>query len=397
MSSEPVPTQNRRARFSLVVGGPFHALLTRLGGTGPDGLPLRSAAILIALVAWAAPALAALLQSLVEGERVGFGYFTDATVAARFLVATAVLIATERVADGRFEALIREFRTNRIVPDACADEFHVAVDAADRRSSSWLAEALVAIGALAIAAWGTRVAASMVVAGWEGSVVDGRIVLSWAGLAASLVSGPIFFFLVLRWCWRFVVWTLLLARIARFPLDLLPPHPDRCGGLGFLSLYPGVFSGFVFALSAVVATTVLKELRYVELSTVQLQWMLGGWLALIGLLFLGPVAVFVPALRAARERAMIDYGRLAHRHHHSFRRRWLDVERSEDEMMGSPDPSSSSDLNALVSFAQEMRIYPIDRFAIVQLAVSAGLPLLVVALTQAPLLEVVRRIGLGFL
>lgn len=397
MGGSSTAAPNQRSRFSLVVGGPFHRLLTRLGGTAPDGLPSPRTAVAIALAAWSLPALAALLQAVAEGGRAGFAYFTDATVAARFLVAIGVLIATERRADARFETLIREFRTTRIVPDTHEPEFFAALAAADRRSSSWLAESLVALAALAIASLGTRVAASLVVAGWEGGVVDGRLVLSWAGWTASLVSGPIFLFLMLRWLWRFLVWTMLLARIARLPLELVPPHPDRCGGLGFLSLYPGVFTGFVFALSTVFATTVLKELDVVAVSTTELQWMLGGWLAIVGLLFLGPVAVFVPVLRAAREQAMIDYGRLAHRHHHAFRRRWVDVERSEDDMMGSPDPSSSSDLNALVSTAQEMRIYPIDHFAVVQLAVAAGIPLLVVALTQAPLLEIVRRIGLGFL
>ena len=36
----------------------------------------------------------------------------------------------------------------------------------------------------------------------------------------------------------------------------MPLHPDRSGGLGFLANFPGIFSGFVFALSSVGATQV---------------------------------------------------------------------------------------------------------------------------------------------
>lgn len=394
MSSESSPA---RTRFSLVVGGPLHALLTRLGGMGPDGLPVPRTAFGLAIFAWSVPAIAVLAEWILGRSEVVWVYLTDVTVIARYLVAISVLIATERYADGRFEILIREFRATRIVADDHERDFLEALQQADRRSSSAFAEAVIAVLAFAVAGWGTRVAASVAVGGWEGGLVDGHAVLSWAGLASSLVSGPLFFFLVLRWGWRFVVWTLLLFRFSRLPLDLLPLHPDRCGGLGFLSLYPSIFTGFVFALSSVVSVTVLKELHFVALSTSQIQSMLGLWVATVALLFLGPVAVFVPVLRRAREQALIDYGRLAHQQLHAFRHRWLEAGRSGAEMLGSGDPSSASDLNAIVTTAQEMRVYPIDHFAVVQLAGAAGLPLLAVALTRVPLRELVGKIAMGFL
>ena len=47
---------------------------------------------------------------------------------------------------------------------------------------------------------------------------------------------------------------------ARLPLQLTPLHPDRAAGLGFLAIYPSIFSGFVFALRWVVASSFLKDL-----------------------------------------------------------------------------------------------------------------------------------------
>ena len=62
-------------RFSLVVGGPFHGLLSRLGLTGEDSLPTLQAALILALVAWLPPALLVALQSLADDSYSGWSFF----------------------------------------------------------------------------------------------------------------------------------------------------------------------------------------------------------------------------------------------------------------------------------------------------------------------------------
>ena len=47
--------------------------------------------------------------------------------------------------------------------------------------------------------------------------------------------------------------TLLLARLARLDLKLVPAHPDRLMGLGFLERVPTAFTPFILGLSLVVA------------------------------------------------------------------------------------------------------------------------------------------------
>jgi hypothetical protein len=70
-------------RFSLVAGGPFHAVLSRLSLTGADQLPTRRAALGLALLAGLPPALLAVVQSLVDSQYSGWGFFTDWTVSTR--------------------------------------------------------------------------------------------------------------------------------------------------------------------------------------------------------------------------------------------------------------------------------------------------------------------------
>jgi hypothetical protein len=384
-------------RFSLVVGGPFHALLRRFGGLAEDDLPRPQAAFALAALAWSVPALLVVAQSLsVEGPS-GWSYFQDATAYGRYLIAIVVMIWTERHADGRFDMLIGQFLDARIVAAADQDSFRDALVDADRRSSSILAELLLVVFVLGLAAWSTRFAAEIVPMAWEGRVVDGTVVLSWAGHFAALVSSPIFLFLVMRWCWRFVVWTNLLFRLSRLPLVLSPLHPDRSAGLGFLSIYPSIFTGFVFAASCVVAATILKELSGVDLSTESIRGLVAGWMALMLLLFLGPLVVFAPVLREARENALLEYGRLVHQHHAAFHRKWLEGGLDGEDLVGSSDASSLVDLSSSVAMVNEIRVVPIDRFAFIQLVSAAGLPLMAVVMTRVPLDEIAKRIFLGLL
>jgi len=117
---------------------------------------------------------------------------------------------------------------------------------------------------------------------------------------------------------------------------------------------------------------------------------LGVWLALCLALVLGPLGVFVRPLYRVRERALIDYGRLASEHHLAFHRRWIDEGRSGEELVGSADPSSVSDLNASVEAVQRLRLLPVDRPAVLGLLVSAGAPLLAVVTTQIPIGDLLK-------
>ena len=379
-------------RFSLVVGGPFHAVLRRLGLLGADQLPARRAAVGLALLAWLPPALLAAAQSLVDPRYSGWGFFADSTVYTRYLVAIWVMLATERYAEGRIALLTRQFREARLVSDNGLPAFRAALADADRRSSSALAEAVILGAALIWSSLVARYAVALAGSSWEGTAVAGEVVLSWAGETARFVSNPLFLFLVLRWIWRFLVWTALLYRISRLPLQLTPLHPDRSAGLGFLTIYPSIFSGFIFALSCVVASSFLKELGLETHSSETVWFAIGGWLALSLVLLLGPLLVFVGPLHAVRERALLEYGRLAAQHHLAFHRKWIEEPRSGADLMGSSDPSSASDLNASVQAVREMRVFPVDGPAVLQLVVAAGVPMLAVVATQIPLADLVKWI-----
>jgi hypothetical protein len=369
--------------FSLVAGGPLYRVLRRLGLLGMDQLPTLRTAAAVALFAWLPPALLAVAQTLTDSGYQGWGYFTDLTVPARFLVAIGAMIATERYADSRFRILGRQFRESRLLSSTDVVRFDAIVRVADRMSSSRAAEGVILLTALVVA--GLVIERPVQVAGalWEGHLAAGQVSLSWAGTVVRYVSQPLFFFLALRWGWWFLVWGALLFRVSRLRLKLIAPHPDRAAGLGFLAIYPSVFSGFAFSLSCVFSATILKALSLRERSA-ELVWLgISGWLGLNLVVFLGPLLVFSGPMFAAREQALLEYGRMATLQHLALRRTWTG-ETPEEHPAEPGALYSTGDLQSQVEAIRAMGYIPVDWGTVVQLVVACGLPFLPVVVKLVP-------------
>ncbi len=387
-SGAPGADSSSDSRFSLVAGGPFHALLKRVGLLEEDGLPGKTAAAWLCGLAFLLPAIAVIIETLVNPDYAGWAYFRDPTVYARYLFAIFIMIATERYADDRIRLMTAHFRDAGLLAKESVFKFSEALVRADQRSSSRVAEAVVLAMAFVWSMMSTRAASVIAVHSWEGEILDsGRIGLSWGAEVSALSSNTLFLFLLLRWLWRFGIWAALLWRTSRLPLRLVPIHPDRCGGLGFLAIFPGIFSGLVLALSSVIAGAFSKALMALALNETTLWLAMAVWLLLVALIFLAPLLAFTSQLYLAREKGILSYGRLAQGHHLAFHEHWIEGDESMEQALGSTEPSSASDLNATVETVHQMRVFPVDREAVIQLLGAAALPLLLVAAMQMPVGE----------
>jgi hypothetical protein len=76
---------------------------------------------------------------------------------------------------------------------------------------------------------------SLDAATWYANPEDAGPTLTFAGLWYAYVSLPVCQFLRCRWYFRVAIWARLLWQVSRLELQLVPTHPDRVGGLGFLS------------------------------------------------------------------------------------------------------------------------------------------------------------------
>jgi hypothetical protein len=264
--------------------------------------------------------------------------------------------------------------------------------AADRRTSSRLAEAVMLAAAFVIAGLIFNYGVSTDPSAWEGRVVQGEVLYSWAGLAARWVSAPLFQFLFLRWLWRFVAWSYLLFRISRMPLQLSVTHPDRMGGLSFVSLYPPVFNGLVFAISAALAAAFIRDLGVETISLQTVQILVGAWVLFAVALMVGPLLVFMPCLGALKEGAIVRYGRLAGELHREFERKWVEGEARGEDLLQSSDASAAVDTNGLVGAIWSLRVIPVEMATVISVALAAGIPMLAVLATQMPLEELAKSL-----
>jgi len=87
-----------------------------------------------------------------------------------------------------------------------------------------------------------------------------------------------------------------------------------------------------------------------------------------------------------------DYGRLADQHHVAFYRKWIEGERSGEDLMGASDLSTTSGLNSNLQAVRALYVVPVDRAAVVQLIIAAGVPLLAVVIREVPLADIVKWI-----
>jgi len=86
--------------------------------------------------------------------------------------------------------------------------------------------------------------------------------LSSAGWWYVYVSLPLFQFILFRWYFRLFVWMRFLWHVTRCDLSLVPTHPDRSGGLGFLSLTVVAFAPVLLAHGVMLAGLIADRIFF---------------------------------------------------------------------------------------------------------------------------------------
>lgn len=274
--------------FTLMRGGPVFRLWCRFGlADAEQGLWHRRVAA-ITLVAW----LPLLLLSLGEGTAFGgtaLPFLRDIETHVRLLVALPLLLAAEVVTHRRMLGVTAQFLERGLIPDGARARFDAAVASAYRvRDSSAAEVALLAlvygIGVLYI--WRYVVAPD--VDSWYRASTGGSFQPSLAGWWQGLVSVPLFQFLLLRWYYRLFIWVRFLWQVSRIELHLVPTHPDRCGGLGFLGLVGQALAPLVLAQSALLSGVTANRILSTGAHLLQFKVELIVWAALMVALVLGP-------------------------------------------------------------------------------------------------------------
>ena len=394
---EPVFLQDA-PDFSLVLGGPLFQFLRRAHLSDDAMTMVRQRIIIISLFAW----LPLLVLSTLEGRVLGGGaavpFLLDLEVHIRFLVALPLLIGAELVVHRRMRSLVKQFLERRLIPENAMTRFDAAIASAFRLRDSVLAEILLiafvyGVGILIV--WRQYVAIDT--ATWYATPSSAGSELSLAGMWYGYVSVPIFQFLLCRWYFRLFIWTRFLWQVSRIELSLIPTHPDRVGGLGFLSNTVYAFSLLAVAHGALLAGTLANRIFYVGAGLLEYKVEIAVIVILMLAVILGPLLVFTPQLAQAKRAGLREYGTLAERYVREFDAKWLRGGAPADEaFVGSGDIQSLADLGNSFEVVRTMRLAPITKQMIVQLVAATLAPIAPLALTMMPLEELLKRL-LGIL
>jgi hypothetical protein len=390
----PKPLADEPRDFSLVLGGPLYQLLRR-AHLSDDALTLVHRRILAGvLLTW----LPLLLLSMLEGRawsgETKVPFLFHAEVHSRFLVALPLLLLAELVVHMRMRPVVLQFLARDLIADGDRPRVDAAVASALRLRNSLAAELLliVLIFGLGIP---MREYLAVDTSTWAAGQASGSGItnLSLAGWWHALVSVPIFQFLFVRWYFRMFIWIRFLWQVSRIELKLVPTHPDRVGGLGFLGNIAYAFAPLLLAHGALFAGLIADRIFFEGATLPEFLLEIVGVVGALVFVVLCPLMVFAGQLARTKRLGLRAYGVLAQRYVREFDAKWIRNDRDVAEpIMGSADIQSLADLANSFEVIKTMRYTPFSKETVVQLAIVTLVPLTPLLLTMISLEELVKRL-----
>jgi hypothetical protein len=377
-------------------GGLVSRGLQRIGVQEPTLLRLRVVAILILpLLAWFPLFLLSTIDGKLLPGSVGTPFLLDLSAHIRLLVALPLFVLAARVGEARILPTLKQFLARRLVPEKSVPRFEAAVASAFRLGDSIVADLLIiTIIYFFDTLVARRTAAGNDVATWYAASVAQGSHLTPAGICYAYFSLPIFQFVLLRWYFRLFIWGRVLGQVSRLKLNLVPTHPDRVGGLGFLIMGTQVFALFAMAHGALLAGWLSTRVVIAKASLTEFRGEIVAIVAFVLFLTLAPLTVFARPLNRAKRRGVIEYGALASHYANEFRDKWIVPEADYKEpLVGSADIQSLADMAGSYEIVQTMRNVPITAQMIVGFAVATLLPVAPLVLTLMPLSEILKKVA----
>jgi hypothetical protein len=391
--NEPNGESEDQPTLGPLAAGPFiHYLkLSGLGGIEANRVARR--AVLAALVAWLPLVALAAVQGLALRPDPRESLLLDVSIASRYLLALPLLIAADAVCLPALARILRHFRDSGLIAETSLPRFDALVQSTRRLVKSPGAELVL----VALAYVGTLALGSFLypetVSTWVVPLTNGVGRLSLAGWWRALVSQPLFLVVQLAWLWRILLWARLLWGISHMELRLVPSHPDLAGGLGFTVASLRAFSMVALGLAVSVAGTVAENVLHRGEPLQAFRIPVGGFVALMLVLFAGPLLFLAFPLLRAQPRGRLQYGALATAMGQEFERRWLQPGTVNPESLAVQDFSATTDLYSIASNVYRMRIVPLDLRSLIPLALATVLPFVPVILVALPFKQVLELVG----
>ena len=395
MTEPRASTQHHDVDFSLVHGGPPYRLQQKIGLIPRRGLGVPRRIIFFMLLTWTPIMGWALVNEHLWAAAVSEPLFQHFGVHVRCLVAIPLLIAAEAVAEAISRRLFPYFVASGLVTDVTKPRFVEILRRAARLRDSRAAAAVMG-GLAVLLVWRFTGVGDPVqddALAWAVSRDADLPRLGFGGWWFLCVVRPVFTFFLLQWVWRWCLASVVFWCITHLGLQLVPTHPDRAGGLGFLARMPVAFSLVVLAISAVVASHWAHQILYHGAHVAAFTLPLALLVATMLVIFLGPFLLFAPSLGRLKRRSLLEYGALVGEHGRLVRERWILGQPVEDRgLLEAPELGPVTDTVSMYEAVERLRPVPLGKQSLVAVVAPALLPMIPVIAIEVPVKETLIKL-----
>ncbi len=386
------PKDLRLSEFdlSLLRGGPMYGLLVRSGIARPGRAGFVLRILFFIAVSWIPLALITMWQGTFINNSLKVPFLFDFAEQCRFLFVLPLLIIAEGVVEPWLGYIMAQFRA--LVSEADVERFKTNVSLAIRSRDSVAIEMLLILLAF-IRPHFDVMSLSTGITSWRTVTTDAGTVPTTAFFWYLYVAKPLIALLWFRWFWKYIIWCLLLFRTSKLALRVTPTHPDRMGGLGFITVAQTNFAILYVAVTAQVASYIGEEIVFESAKLMSFKYLIFSVVMLAPVLFVAPCLAFSSKLLNCKKRAQLEYGALADQYVKDFHDKWIEGKRDDSErLVGSSDIQSLADLGNSFEVVRSMKVILITKSSVMTFLLAALLPFTPLLLTVYPFDELLARL-----
>jgi len=354
----------------------------RLHLAGAGDLGVRRRAVLFALACWLPIVVWALVKGRLLNVDTGEPLLVHYGIHVRCLIVIPLLTLAEEALHRNARLVAGQFIASGVVTPALRPEFDAVMRGIARlrdNSLPWVFAVGVAV------AWSIADPpdAHLDEMRWS---IDSDGTIGFGGAWFAYVVRPVLGALLLGWVWRVLLVTWWMWRTTRLPLALVPTHPDRVGGLGFIKKLPVAFALVTIALSAMMASRFAHDVVHHGALLTSFQLPVIAYVILWSLALMLPLFAIAPALWIARKRALPAYSALVGEQGRLVHRRWIECKPVEDvPLLSAAEIGPVADAAVLYESVQNIQVVPIGRRTLTTILVPMVIPFLVLPLLRFPL------------